>query len=230
MTDDERTEPGRGARRSGRPRQPGPPPPWPGEESSVPNVPAGRPAPRGNGQSPVGYGQSGYGQSGAGRAGPGQSGAGQSGPGQSGAGQSGPSQNGPGQIGTGPSGPRKIPPGRPQQALPPGRHAGQDSADRAPGSYQGSRRNVPPNGTPAGYAGRPDATQPGVTPGRPQDRTDPLTDPSYALRPGTGLARSPQPRRGGPGPDDTRRPGTPPAGYGNGTRGYEAGGNGSPRL
>ena len=195
MTDDERTEPGRDARRAGRPRQPGPPPPWPGEEGTVPNAPASRPAPRGNGQPPVGYGQPGYGQ----------------------------------------PGPRSTPPGRPQQALPPGRHAGhtgQDGApDRAPGSYQGNRRNVPPNGTPAGNTGRPDATQPGVTPGRPQDRTDPLTDPSYAQRPGTGLARAPQPRRGGPRPDDARYPGTPPAGYGsygNGARGNGTGGDRAP--
>ena len=42
------------------------------------------------------------------------------------------------------------------------------------------------NGTPADYPGRRDVAQPGTTPARPQDRSDPLTDPRYAQRPESG--------------------------------------------
>ncbi len=52
-----------------------------------------------------------------------------------------------------PYGPQGTPPNRPQAALPPGRHAGQAGApDRPAGTYQGSRRSAPPNGSPGGYA------------------------------------------------------------------------------
>jgi uncharacterized YceG family protein len=170
MTDDERTEPGRRV----RPRQPGPPPPWPGEDGpGLSENGSGR-----NGQPPAGYGGT-----------------------------------VPGQYG-----PRSTPPNRPQAALPPGRHAGQAGApDRPAGTYQGSRRSVPPNGTPGGYPGGRDAIQPGATPARPQGRTDPLTDPSYGRRRdrapgnggGAGYAPGPYGREG-PGQGGNAYPGADP--------------------
>ena len=50
----------------------------------------------------------------------------------------------------------------------------------------GSRRSASPNGVPADYPGRRDVAQPGTTPARRQDRSDPLTDPRYAQRPPSG--------------------------------------------
>jgi len=114
--------------------------------------------------------------------------------------------------------------GRPQSAVPPGRHAGQGSApDRPAGSYQGSRRSTQPNGAHQDRSGGRDATPPGGGPARPQDRPDPLTDPSYGRRPGSRPARSPQPRHGSPRPEAARYGGPPPAGYGDGTGGYPPG-------
>ena len=93
-------------------------------------------------------------------------------------------------------------------ALPPGgRHAGQgNTPDRSDGSYQGSRRSRQPN-----------------APGRP----DPLTDPSYAQRSGSGPAHSLPPGTGDSRPE---RPGYAPnasPGYGPGA-GARSGGNSYP--
>ena len=88
-------------------------------------------------------------------------------------------------------------------ALPPGgRHAGQgNTPDRPDGSYQGSRRSRQPNGT---------------QPNGPQGRPDPLTDPSYARRSGSGPARSLPPGTGDSRPE---RPGYAP----NNSPGYRPG-------
>jgi UPF0755 protein len=103
---------------------------------------------------------------------------------------------------------------KPGGALPPGgRHAGQGNApDRPDGSYQGSRRSRQPNGT---------------QPNRVQGRPDPLTDPSYARRSGSGPARSSPP---GTGDSQPERPGYAPdvsPGYGSGA-GARFGGNSYP--
>ena len=92
---------------------------------------------------------------------------------------------------------------------PPERDAGQGGGPHHPqGSYQGSRRSASPNGAPADYPGRRHVAQPGATPARPEDRSDPLTDPRYAQRPESG-----RPGYGGgsagyaPGQDDSEGPG-----------------------